>query len=407
MARIKVRYLVAKPGRDGAVRWFWQPAKALRAAGWHAERLPDVPADAIAAAERRNAELDAWRAGRPLPHATTGKLAKRPARGTLDDVIARYKGSRFYKDRKPATRRAYDYFLEKLSRWAGDAPIRAITAKRVDKLYTELAAVTPALARQVVTMGSTLCDRSRKLYEPGEPGHMAVDPFERMDMAGSPRSGVLWPRAAVAAFVAAADAAGRHSIGTAVALNEWLGQRQADVLRIRRSGATAGRIVQRQNKTGAGVVLPVAAVPALARRIEAELAWQAARFGKDVAATTLIVNEMTGQPFTADSFRMAFGEVRAALARTTPTFAADYLVAGQGDDGTPTLPAEALKFMHLRHTAVTRLYEAGCSIEQIATITGHTLKSVETIIERYLVRTSKVAEAAFRQRLDHEREQQG
>jgi transposase len=69
-----------------------------------------------------------------------------------------------------------------------------------------------------------------------------------------------------------------------------------------------------------------------------------------------------------------------------------------------------LWFMRLRHTAVVRLGEAGVNVPQIASITGHTLKTCYTILERYNVRTDKMAVSAFQQRLDaeqREREKQG
>ncbi|SBW07298.1 hypothetical protein KL86APRO_12226 [uncultured Alphaproteobacteria bacterium] len=56
---------------------------------------------------------------------------------------------------------------------------------------------------------------------------------------------------------------------------------------------------------------------------------------------------------------------------------------------------------HLRHTAVTELATAGCSALEIAGVTGHTLKSVNEIPERYLVRTSDLAAAATENRLAH------
>jgi hypothetical protein len=41
---------------------------------------------------------------------------------------------------------------------------------------------------------------------------------------------------------------------------------------------------------------------------------------------------------------------------------------------------------------VTSLSEAGCTPQQIATITGHSLKTVLQILERYLARTRGLAE---------------
>lgn len=61
-----------------------------------------------------------------------------------------------------------------------------------------------------------------------------------------------------------------------------------------------------------------------------------------------------------------------------------------------------LQFMHLRHTAVTELATAGCTVPQIAAITGNTLRSVEQILERYLVRTSDLAASATTRRLARE-----
>jgi len=49
----------------------------------------------------------------------------------------------------------------------------------------------------------------------------------------------------------------------------------------------------------------------------------------------------------------------------------------------------------LRRTAVVRLAEAGCTTPQIASITGHSLRQVETILETYFVRTYEMGEAAI------------
>ena len=59
-----------------------------------------------------------------------------------------------------------------------------------------------------------------------------------------------------------------------------------------------------------------------------------------------------------------------------------------------------LWFMELRHTAVTRLHEAGVDFLGIAGITGHTPGTVQAMCDKhYLVRTAKAAEGAFRKRL--------
>lgn len=54
-----------------------------------------------------------------------------------------------------------------------------------------------------------------------------------------------------------------------------------------------------------------------------------------------------------------------------------------------------LTFNDLRGTTVTMLSEAGCTVPEIATITGHTLKSVDQILERYMSRTKNMATSAI------------
>jgi len=48
------------------------------------------------------------------------------------------------------------------------------------------------------------------------------------------------------------------------------------------------------------------------------------------------------------------------------------------------------------------LSEAGVKIQQIAAVTGHSFKSCQSIIDRYNIRTTRMAEQAFTQRLQIE-----
>lgn len=57
------------------------------------------------------------------------------------------------------------------------------------------------------------------------------------------------------------------------------------------------------------------------------------------------------------------------------------------------------KFMLLRHTAVVRMGEAGCSVLEILAVSGHSMQAATQILDRYNVKTKVAAEAAFRKRL--------
>jgi integrase len=56
---------------------------------------------------------------------------------------------------------------------------------------------------------------------------------------------------------------------------------------------------------------------------------------------------------------------------------------------------ENLHFNDLRGTAVTLLSEAGNTVQQVAAVTGHTLRTVTGILEKYLARTHGLADVAI------------
>jgi hypothetical protein len=53
------------------------------------------------------------------------------------------------------------------------------------------------------------------------------------------------------------------------------------------------------------------------------------------------------------------------------------------------------RFQDLRRTAVVRLAEAGCTVPEIASISGHDIDYCQRIIDTYLPRTRKLAAAAI------------
>lgn len=69
--------------------------------------------------------------------------------------------------------------------------------------------------------------------------------------------------------------------------------------------------------------------------------------------------------------------------------------AKRWDDVCTKAEIEGLHFHDLRGTAITMLSEAGANPQQIAAITGHSLKSVTAILDKYLARTRHLAEGAI------------
>jgi integrase len=89
--------------------------------------------------------------------------------------------------------------------------------------------------------------------------------------------------------------------------------------------------------------------------------------------STIILVNRHGLPWTANGFRSSWRKACQAAGIVGVTF------------------------NDLRGTAVTRLALAGCTEAEIATITGHTLRDVRSILDaNYLHRDPALAEAAIR-----------
>lgn len=407
------RYLVEKQGAHGPL-WHWQPSTDLRRLGWKPRKLlVNSREAAINAAEEMNAELDKWRIAQAEGPGGTGPGGGRPAgarattatRGTVRALIADYKASRFWRKLAPRTQRDYGHYLDAIDRWAGDQPARGITPVAVQAFYEAMSKraegkgrhrrviETPARGAAAVRVLSALLSAAKPLgYVQANPALQAGISVERQ------REPVLWTREMLDHMVATADAMGWRSQGTAMLLNFWCGQRQGDVLNLPPWRIADGAIVLKQSKTRKRVVLHVQLVPELVARLEAERE----RPGTVASTRHLLIHERTGHKWHGYTFTHVFAEIRAAAAKggTYPQ-----------EDGTtltlPPMPACAdLRWMELRHTAVTMLHQAGRTALSISEVTGHTPQSVEAILDRhYLIRTSQGSEEAFKARLAKERGQ--
>lgn len=371
-----VRHLTARTNADGSVRHYWQPSTTLRAGGFAVVRLDDDRAIAVGEAEALNRKADAWRKNR-------GQTNAGPGKGTVSALIAAYQRSRFWTKLAPKTRLEYGKHLRTVETWAGDVPVVAIRKPALEALYSA------HLATGRHAMANALMRTIQAVWKAGEAlGYVDSDrnPARRMGLQQTAKAPTIWSREAVAAIVAAADAAGRHSIGTAVILNEWCGQRPADLLAAADHAIVDGELRITQAKRGARVALPIGIVPHLAARLEAERTRQSAR-GR--IGPCLIIDEANGRPYSVDSFSRAIAESRERAA-------ASALADGRAD-----LARELSRctFRHLRHTAVTRLADAGVGEIGIAAITGHSLQAIKTILDHYLVRTAEQARNAFQRRI--------
>lgn len=366
MATFRIRYLTTRPRLNGTVRHYWQPSSDLVAAGWKVQTLSDDPAQARIEAERYNADLDRWRE-------KLGGLPIDAKEGSIEALIENYKNSRRWKALAPKTRFNYEYNFRVINKWCGDSPASAISPKLVQKFYDSLQDKTPAKAAGVVRV-------MRLLLQHGIREDMfSLNAAARPGIKNRAKKGTPWSAEAVAFFVTAADELGYFSIGTAVKLNEWLGQRKGDIITMPLTAYKGGCLHLKQSKTGAEVVLPVDSVPELKARLDAQIEHNK----KAAIPSTVLITGTDGQPYSEYWFTHVIAKIRDKAA------AKEGAPAGIGK----------LIFKDLRHTAVTRLAEAGCPTPMIASITGHSFRTCEEIVDRYNIRTTKMAGEGFRLRL--------
>src|SRR6185369_2638489 len=186
----------------------------------------------------------------------------------------------------------------------------------------------------------------------------------------------VWSPQEFKAMIEAADRIGRPSIGDAIYLGIYTGQRQSDRLAFVEDGYEDGRRKLRQGKTGVVVRLEETAdlkarlQNAHKRRRELQL-----RFGN--RNPEIVLNEETGEPWADSTYRKVFRWVRDEAAKTVPS------VVNRTDQD-------------LRDTCVTWLYRAGVDPIAICDVTGHSYDSISLIIKHYLGRDPKRADAGLK-----------
>lgn len=175
----------------------------------------------------------------------------------------------------------------------------------------------------------------------------------------STRSETIWTDDDETAFLAKAPS----HLHLALTLALWTGQRQGDLLRLTWTAYDGMTIRLKQRKTGTRVAIPVGA--------PLKAALDAAKAAKMGAVTILTTG--AGRSWSEDGFRASW---RKACEKA-------------GVNG--------VTFHDLRGTAVTRLALSECSVAEIATITGHSLRDVGSILDsHYLSRDQGLAESAIR-----------
>lgn len=176
-------------------------------------------------------------------------------------------------------------------------------------------------------------------------------------------------------LVATADRLGRPDIGDAIMLGLCSGQRQNDRLSFTLLAKDEGTLIFKQSKTG--VIVEIPAIKPLTARLEAA---KDRRNSKTKAIKNVLIDEKRGKNWIVndgDSYRRDFREICNAAAVSMPSL-------------------KGFRDQDLRDTTVTWLADAGCTLPQIASITGHTVENIHKILKHYMAQTPVQANAAMK-----------
>ncbi len=237
----------------------------------------------------------------------------------------------------------------------GDFPLSAMTDRRTRGIFKAWREQLALSSRRQADYAWVVL--ARILSFGLDRGLVATNPCARGGrLYRGSRAEKIWTDADEAAFLERAPA----HLHLPLLLALWTGQRQGDLLRLPWSAYDGRHIRLRQSKGGRSVIIPVGAP------LKAVL--DATPKHSPITLTT-----SDGKPWTPDGFRASWGKAckRAGIVGVT--------------------------FHDLRGTAVTRLAMCGCTEAEIATITGHSLRSVRAILDtHYLSRDPALAESAIR-----------
>lgn len=280
---------------------------------------------------------------------------RKPDAGVLLSITQGFQASDAFLGREPRTRSDYARHIKAIEAEFGDFPLGALTDRRTRGEFMawrdRLAVRSP---RQADYAWSVL---ARVLSWALERGLTLANPCERGGrLYRADRNDKVWTDDDEARFLASAP----PHLHLPLIMALWTGQRQGDLLRLTWSTYDGAVIRLRQGKTGTRVVIPVGAP------LKAVL-------DATPRLSPVILLNSEGRPWTGDGFRSSWGKA--------------CRVAG----------ITGLTFHDLRGTAVSRLALAQCTEAEIATLTGHSLRDVRSILEaHYLNRDPALALAAIR-----------
>jgi hypothetical protein len=299
-------------------------------------------------------------------------------RGSLPWIWTHYQGTDQYLSKSKPTKDNYKLLAKYVRDWSarlGHPHVRRYAYEGVEAFINGWRD-TPYQRRAVQRFLSLLFKHAMRLRLRDD------NPASAMGLETPKSKVVIWDETATDFMVSVADAIGHPSIGTAILICHEIGPREGDVISMRApEHYDNGSFRFTTSKTAAKLTIP--ATSRLRKRLESD--------GVPLLRH-LVVTDIRKKKYKADNFRHVFAEVRATAGAIMCVQAVAEVFFGAPK---AFVDVSNLLYRQLRHTAIVNLARAGCTVPEIASITGHSIKTVTQILEHYLPRDSVVASHAI------------
>lgn len=349
MGKINVKYFVTKKV-NGKEIWYWQPKRTYFVGGeW--KRCPLKPVrlrgkieDAIREAEEFNTELKMWRDGE--------QLKKQAISGTFHWLTLEYYKDEMYTGLADSTRRAYREILNaNVLPVFGDIPCSKITRQHARAFYNSLIE-TPRTAEYAVMVARRVLHFGRNI------GIISENPFTEMGIKKKRKRENVWLPEQIEGFLQKALEMKRPSMWVAMKIASTLGTDRSTTRLLHWESYDGENLSYSRNKTGVKMKIPLASIPHVKEAIDSV----------KQASPHIVTSEATSRGYGAYNFNDVFRRIADA--------------AG--------IPRE-LQFKDLRRTAVGNLHRAGCTVPEIASVTGWSIGNCHEVIRHYFTDTAETA----------------
>lgn len=287
-------------------------------------------------------------------YAAADRLMAQRHAGVFLGLIRDYTLSPEFEKLAPSTQKEYRRMLSKAEAQFGTLPIAALDDQRVRRVFMDWRAKVARQSgnREADNRLSVISAMLSWARENGQIFSNHVAGFRRLYAVD--RSEMIWLPEHINGFMRVAPI----EMQRALILALHTGQRQGDLRRLTWSNYANGLLSFRQGKSKRRMEIPCST--ALRAMLDTMPRGHA-----------VILTTKTGMPWKERYFK------------------------AQWDKASKAAGIEDLHFHDLRGTAITMLSEAGCTAPQIAAITGHSMKHVTSILDKYLARTRTLSYEAM------------